>query len=53
MYALLEDGQVRPGQYVVETALGFTGLLLADFPHLSQPFESFFVWAWGSCTISS
>jgi PhzF family phenazine biosynthesis protein len=28
MYALLEDGQVRPGQYVVETALGLTGMLL-------------------------
>ena len=50
MYALLEDGQVRPGQYVVETALGLTGLLLEHSettsifcslgrPTLSEPHE--------------
>lgn len=30
MYALLEDGQVHPGQYVVETALGLTAMLLGQ-----------------------
>jgi PhzF family phenazine biosynthesis protein len=50
LYALLEDGQVRPGQYVVETALGLTGMLLEQSettsilcslgrPTLSEPHE--------------